>query len=392
MEKRLTTLQVAKLTEPGRHADGGNLYLFNKRTFNGKISRCWSFKYDKDGRAREMGLGPVARVSLAQARAKAAKARELLDQGIDPLDRKEAAAAASVTFRDRAHAFLEAKGADWNPVHRHQWKKAIGTDLAPIADMPVGDVTTADVLRCLTPIWQRVPDTARKTRGKIEAVLDSATALGLRTGPNPAAWRGHLALILPGRGRGEQRHHAAMDYDGVAEFIRSLRAIGSVTALALEFAILTACRSGEVRGAKWEEIDLVGKTWGVPGSRMKSGREHRVPLSDRALAILEILAARKTGDVIFTGIRTGSAIGKTTMSALCPEGATVHGFRSSFRDWAGDRTIAEHCLAHATGDSTERAYRRGDAMARRRDLMAAWAAFCEPGASATVIRLRGGRE
>jgi integrase len=267
---------------------------------------------------------------------------------------------------------------------------------AAIWDLPVDEVATEAVLSVLQPLWQRAPETASRLRGRIEAVLDFAKAHGWRSGENPAAWRGHLALILPKRQKLTRGHLAAMDFDAVPDFIGKLRERKAMAALALEFLILTAARSGEVLGARWVEIDRDAKVWTVPAARMKAGREHRVPLSGRALAILETLAAATTGDFVFPGQRHGRALSATSLEMVLRRmkigGATVHGFRSAFRDWAGETTsfpreIAEAALAHVSGDATERAYRRGDALEKRRGLMEAWAAFCEPGQGSNVVTL-----
>jgi integrase len=247
------------------------------------------------------------------------------------------------------------------------------------------------VLGALQPLWQRIPETASRLRGRIEAVLDYAKANGLRSGENPAAWRGHLALILPKRQKLSRGHHAAMPYGDLPELIAKLRDTESIHALALEFLILTAGRSGEVLGATWDEIDFDAKVWVIPASRMKAGREHRIPLSGRAVEIVERMAEIRTGVLVFAGKRRRRPLSGAAMGALVT-GATIHGFRSSFRDWCGEETsfpreIAEQALAHATGDATERAYRRGDALERRRGLMQAWAQFCEPGAESNVVAI-----
>jgi integrase len=262
----------------------------------------------------------------------------------------------------------------------------------PILDKPVDTIDTAAVLSVLQPIWARIPETASRLRGRIEAVLDFAKAHKLRSGENPAAWRGNLALILPKRPKLSRGHHAAMPYGGLREFIAKLREAESIHAFALEFLILTATRAGEVLGATWDEIDLDAKVWTIPASRMKAGREHRVPLSARALAILERTAELRTGDLVFSGRRRRRPLSGAAMGALVPD-ATVHGFRSAFRDWAGEETsfpreIAEAALAHATGGPVEQAYRRGGALEKRRALMQAWSAFCEPAGAGNVIPIR----
>jgi integrase len=260
--------------------------------------------------------------------------------------------------------------------------------------LPVDEIDTAAVLGALTPIWRAKPETASRVRGRIEAVLDAAKAQGHRTSENPAAWRGHLSHILPKRAALSRGRHAAMDYRDVPAFVEKLREIETIGALALEFTILTAARSGEVLGARWPEVDLASRVWTIPASRMKSAREHRVPLCERALAILEKMEDGRVGDLVFPGQRLGRPFGPNAMAGvlrrLGVKDATVHGFRSSFRDWCGNEThfareIAEAALAHATGDQTERAYRRSDALEKRRALMDAWADYCEPRAGDNVL-------
>jgi integrase len=264
----------------------------------------------------------------------------------------------------------------------------------PIRDLPVDAIDTSAVLAVLKPIWMKIPETASRLRGRIEAVLDYAKAHGLRSGENPATWRGHL--ILPKRAKLSRGHHAAMPYSDVPEFIGNLRARESVPALALEFLILTAARTGEVLGARWNEVDLASEVWTIPANRMKAGVEHRVPLSGRALALLAGMAEMRHGEFVFPGQRRGRPLSLSGLHKLCPSGGTIHGLRSSFRDWAGEETpypreIAEQALAHATGSAVEQAYRRGDALEKRRALMEAWANYCDPGAGGNVIALREGR-
>jgi integrase len=264
--------------------------------------------------------------------------------------------------------------------------------LRAILDKPVDTIDTAAVLSILQPVWNRIPETASRLRGRVEAVLDYAKANGLRSGENPAAWRGHLALILPKRQKLSRGHLAAMPYPDIPKFLGKLREVESIHALALEFLVLTAARSGEVLSATWDEIDLDAQVWVIPASRMKAGLLHRVPLSARAMEIVERMAEIRTGNLVFAGQRRRRPLAGTTLAALVP-GATVHGFRSAFRDWAGEETsfpreIAEQALAHATGGAVEQAYRRGDALEKRRALMQAWAQFCEPGTAGNVVPIR----
>jgi integrase len=297
------------------------------------------------------------------------------------------------TFGTCATEHFESKQKAWrNDKHKLQWLSHLSDHAASIWDMPIDVVSTEHVLKVLQPLWIRLPATAPRIRGRIEAVLDSAKAKGLRTGENPAAWRGHLALILPGRPKLSRPHHAALAYREVPAFIAKLAEFAAPHALALEFLILTAARSNEVLGALWEEIDVDARVWTIPAGRMKAGVEHRVPLSARAVEIVEKQAAIRSNEFIFPGHRNGRPLSAASLRLLRPAGATVHGLRSSFRDWAGEETqfareIAEAALAHSSGDATERAYRRGDALEKRRQLMEAWARFCERGPAANVVQI-----
>jgi integrase len=396
---KLSARTVTALTRPGRHSDGGGLYLFISRDSKA-LRRRWVFRFTQDRKTREMGLGPANGVSLAEARKLAAAARNEAANGRDPIEARDAERRASQsrkTFGECAVALIAAKQSEWRNVkHRRQWRVTLETYCVPIWAMPVDEVDTEAVLAVLRPLWQTRTETASRLRGRIEAVLDAAKAQGLRQGENPARWRGHLDKLLPKRGKLSRGHHAAMPYPQVPAFLAALREREAIAGLALEFAILTAARSGEVLGARWAEFDLESKVWVVPAGRMKAGREHRVPLSSRALAILETLAAAKTGDFVFFGQRPGKPVSPASLTMLLrrmkAEG-TTHGFRSAFRDWAGDQTIfarevCEAALAHVAGDETERAYRRGDALEKRRALMEAWAAYCEPIPESNVIALK----
>ena len=282
-----------------------------------------------------------------------------------------------------------------NAKHRAQWKMTLETYAAPLRPKAVDAITTEDVLSVLKPIWTAKAETASRLRGRIERVLNAAKAKGFRSGENPAAWRGHLENLLPKRHKLARGHHAAMPYPDVPAFVAQLREREAVAGLALEFAILTAARSGEVLGALWSEIDLDAKAWIIPPKRMKAAREHRVPLSKRALAILKRTEAAKTSNLVFPGQLAGRPLSVMAMDMVLRRmgaSVTVHGFRSSFRDWAGNEThfpreLAEHALAHVMGDKAEQAYRRSDALEKRRALMDAWAAYCEPKAASNVVRL-----
>jgi integrase len=383
---------VATLSEPARHSDGGSLYLAIDGS-GATMRRRWLFLFNWRGKRREMGLGGFPEVSLAEARAQRDVAEQAVRAGRDPIEERAAARqveAGKPTFGQIADALIEAKGPEWrNDKHRAQWKMTLEVYAAPLRPRSVDEIDTEAVLGILQPIWKTKPETASRLRGRIEAVLDAARAKGQipRNEANPARWRGHLDKLLPKRTKLSRGHHAAMDYADVPGFIAELRMRDATAALCLEFTILTACRSGEALNSLWSEIDLDRKLWTIPAKRMKATREHRVPLSDRALAILENLAKAKTGEFVFGGQKAGKPLSAMAMEMVLRrmkvEGVTVHGFRSAFRDWAGNEThfpreLAEAALAHVIGDKAEQAYRRGDALEKRRALMEAWANYCEP--------------
>lgn len=380
---RLTAKGVKALSEPGRYADGGGLYLAVRKGG----SRQWIFLYSINGRRREMGIGPASAIALAKAREIAEACREQVALGVDPLEARSAqpAQAERVTFRSVAERLIESHEPVWkNPVHVRQWRQTLEQHASAIWEMPVADVATAHVLDVLRPIWQTKPETAQRLRGRIERVLDAARVEGHREGENPARWKGHLALTLPKPAKLSRGHHPAMPYTEVPAFVASLRERLGVAPMALEFLILTAARSGEVRAMTWDEVDLDLALWTVPGERMKSGREHRVPLPPRAVNILAYARpfADRAGRV-FPSPRGGELSDMALLKLLSRMGKgeyTVHGFRSSFRDWAGDctphpREVIEAALAHAVGDATEQAYRRGDALMKRRPLMDEWGEY-----------------
>ena len=398
---KLTARAVAALSKTGKHGDGGGLYLRIDRDDRG--ARCrWMFRFVRRGATKEMGLGGYPAVSLADARKARDAAEAQARDGIDPIAEREAlrlAAAGKPTFGQMADAHIAAKQSEWrNEKHRAQWATTLETYAAPLRSRPVDEIDTAAVLVVLQPVWQLKPETASRLRGRIEAVLDAARAKGHipRNEANPARWRGHLDKLLPKRQKLTRGHHAAMDYQSTATFIARLREREATAALALEFAILTAARSGEVLNAQWPEIDLDKRLWTVPAERMKAGRDHRVPLSNRAAEILERLAGAKTSKFVFAGQRAGKPLSTMALEMVLRrmkvEGVTVHGFRSAFRDWAGNEThfpreLAEAALAHVIGDKAEQAYRRGDALEKRRKLMDTWAAYCEPGFHDNVVTL-----
>ena len=393
--------------KPGRNAlvlaDGGNLYLQCTLGAEGHVRRSWCFRYEIDGKRRELGIGPTFTVGLSEARDRARALRLQLLDGVDPLDQRRAdrltkrsEAAKRVTFADVARMYFEAHEHAWRSrKHANEWKSSLDAYAHPVlGDLAVADITTDLVLRAIEPIWQTKAVTAGRVRGRIEAILDYAKVRGLREGDNPARWRGHLDHLLPGRAKTRIKHLAALPYADVPRLMSELRGREGTTARALEFLTLTAARSNEVIGAQWSEIDLKTRTWVIPPERMKGEREHRVPLSDRVAKLLADLP--RTGDLVFPGAR-GGTLGKLAMWDLLSKlrsGVTVHGLRSTFRDWAAETTnfpnhVAEMALAHAIGDDVEASYRRGDLFEKRRKLMDAWAAYCaRPAATGTVTPLR----
>lgn len=393
---RLKALNVEREKKPGMYADGAGLYLQVTKGRKGVPAKSWIFRYMLDGNPRWMGLGPLHTITLAEARAKATECRRKLLDGIDPIqarknerERARLENARSITFRKAAEGYIDAHKAAWNNAkHSAQWTATLKTYAYPaFGSFSVQAIDTTLVMKALEPIWTEKPETANRVRGRIEAVLDWAGARGYRTGENPARWRGHLDKLLPARGKVRAvKHHAALHYDRMHDFVVALRAEEGVAALALEFLILTACRTGEVLGARWEEIDDKKGVWTIPAERMKAGKEHRVPLSDEAKAVLTRARAVKQGDFVFPGHKGDGPLSNMAMLAVLKrmkrDEITVHGFRSTFRDWAGERTnhpteVAEMALAHAVGDKVEAAYRRGDMFEKRKRLMADWAKFCD---------------
>jgi integrase len=386
-----------KAAGPGRLGDGGGLWL--EVTLAG--SRAWLFMWKADRRRSVMGLGGYPSISLARARKLASEARSCLSQRIDPREARKAVIAVP-KFGEFADALIDdLAGGFGNAKHVEQWRMTLGeTYCKSLRDKQVNEIETAHVLEVLKPIWQSKAETASRLRGRIERVLDAAKAKGLRGGENPARWRGHLDKLLSKRKKLQRGHHAAMDYGEVPAFIADLRQRPATAARALEFTILTAARSGETYGAVWSEIDLKSKVWTVPAVRMKAAREHRVPLTLHMVAILEEMATLGTDGYVFPGKRKGKPLSNLAMTMLMRRMkiyVTVHGFRSSFRDWCGEvstfpREVAEAALAHVIGDETERAYRRGDALEKRRKLMNAWANFLANGDKGKVVELRPRRE
>jgi integrase len=379
---KLSARRVATITEPGLYGDGHGLWLQVGPT-GGK---SWAFRYQLRRRARQMGLGPVDLVPLAEARQKAHEARRLLFEGIDPLERRKEQskpAPAATTFRSCAERYMAAHEAGWrNDKHRMQWSSTLRDYAYPlIGDLPVATIDTAAVMQVLEPIWSAKPETAGRVRGRIESVLSWATVAGYRQGDNPARWRGHLDQLLPAKLKVRRvRHHAAMPYRELPAFMAELRGQPGAAARALELTILCATRTGETLGATWYEIG--GDLWTIPGERMKGGRQHRVPLSPAAVTLLEALP--RDGEHLFPGQRRGKPLSNMAMAMLLRRMGhgeiTVHGMRSAFRDWAAEvahapREVAEAALAHAISNEVEAAYQRGDLLERRRELMGQWAAY-----------------
>lgn len=387
---KLTDTECKAASKPGMLGDGGGLYLNVKPTG----SKSWAFVWKASGKRREMGLGAYPAISLAKARKLAVECRESVAEGHNPIAERQKAA--EPDFADCADLFLASMEGQWrNEKHRAQWRMTLSEYARPLSSMKVSEIGTDDVLRVLTPLWQSRPETASRLRGRIERVLDYAKARGWRTGENPALWRGHLKNILPARQRLTRGHHAAMPYREVPAFVQELPSKAAMAARALEFLILTACRSGEVLGATWAEIDLSAALWTIPAGRMKAGKEHRVPLSARALAIVQALHDTRQSVYVFPGHAKGKPLSGMAFTMLMrrmeADAYTPHGFRSAFRDWAGDctsfpRDVAEHALAHRVGDATEQAYRRSDALEKRRKLMEAWADFCEARLATNVVQ------
>ncbi len=413
--ERLTALKIervknAKSPEPGMYADGGGLYL--RVTTEG--ARNWVLRYMLNRKPRWMGLGPLALYSLAEARARALDARRKRHEGIDPIEARRAErarqrldAAKAIKFKQCAENYIASHSAGWrNEKHRYQWKATLKDYAYPvIGDLPVQAVDTTLMLKVLEPIWTTKAETAGRVRQRIESVLDWAKVRGYRDGENPARWRGHLDKLLPARSRVRQVEHlAALPYAKIPDFLANLRARDAIAARALEFLILTAGRTGEVIGARWNEIDLRDKLWTVPASRMKAQREHRVPLSTQALAILDEMQTARQGDAtdgyVFPGPKLGTPLSNMALLMLLRRmelnELTVHGFRSTFRDWAAERTsypnhVVEMALAHTVSNKVEAAYRRGDLFEKRRRLMQQWATFCTTapaGETQKIVSLR----
>jgi len=394
---RLTAVEVRANDKKGMYHDGGGLYL----QVSSSGTKSWIFRFTLNGRAREMGLGPVHTIPLGDARKRAAECRRMRLDGIDPIEArsehrswKKLEAAMGMTFDACAAAYLDAHKDGWrNAKHREQWRNTLSSYAGPVfGSLPVQAVDLTLVMKALEPIWKAKPETASRLRGRIEAVLDWATVRGYRKGENPARWRGHLDKLLPARAKIQKvEHHPALPYSEIADFMAPLRSQEGIAARALEFLIVTAARTGEIIGARWDEVDLNEKVWVVPGARMKASREHRVPLSGPALAVLKQMNEIRESDFVFPGGKKGKPLSNMAMLAVLKRmgrnDLTSHGFRSTFRDWAAERTnfpreVVEMALAHTIENKVEAAYRRGDLFQKRRQLMEAWARFSEIRATA----------
>lgn len=389
--KDLSALEIGRLAAPGHHATGGvaGLYLY----INAAGARSWVLRTMVGDKRRHMGLGGYPDVTLAQAKDKARAARDQIDRGIDPIGQRttvrsqiRAQQASERSFRQAAEGYLEAHGDTWKSAkHRAQWSATLKTYAYPVVgELQIRDVAQEHVLAVLEPIWKTKNETASRLRGRIETVLDWATVRKYRTGDNPARWKGHLDKLLPAPGKVQTvRHYRALPVGQMQSFVSALCACDGTAARALEFSIFCAARSGEVRGATWAEIDFESAVWRIPAERMKAGKEHRVPLSSSAMTMLAALQRSVSSDLLFPAPRGGplSDMALTALLRRMEVDAVPHGFRSTFRDWAGEHTnypreLAEHALAHVLENKVEAAYRRGDALERRRKMMEDWAQFC----------------
>ena len=410
--KKLVPIELARMTDPGMYLDGKGLYF---RIGEGG-SKSWIFRFRFDGKRRDMGLGPFPLISLAEARKRAEECRKALHDGRDPLEARNAEKAAQrraeearriadarkTTFKDCAKAYISAHGVAWkNPKHAAQWPATLEAYVYPVfGDLPVEAIDTALVVKALEPIWTTLPETASRVRGRIERVLDWAKVQGLRAGENPAQWRGHLDKALPPHSKIKKvEHHKSLPYAELGSFMGALKTQEGIAARALEFTILTAARTGEAIGATWDEFNLAAKLWTVPKERMKAGRPHRVPLPTAALDALEAMQTVREGEYVFPGFKAAKPLSNMAMLKLLERmgrrDLTVHGFRSTFRDWAAEQTsfpreVAEAALAHTNKDKTEAAYLRSDFLEPRRQLMEAWAAFAYRLPGANVIEKKFG--
>ena len=396
IKNKLTARTVESKKVSGYYSDGGNLYLRITKS----LTKSWAFYYVKEGKRTEMGLGSIADVSLEQAREKAAELRKQLANGIEPLAEKrqqeherKLQQAKSMSFQQCADAYINAHKAGWkNPKHLQQWQNTLAQYVFPVfGDLDVKTIDTALITKCLEPIWLSKNETAGRVRGRVESILDWATARKFRTGENPARWRGHLDKLLAKPSKIQNpEHHSALPYSKIHSFLTQLREQEGIAAQCLEFTILTAARTGETIGATWAEIDLDEKIWTIPAERMKAKREHRVPLNSCALAILQNMAAIRFNDYVFPSNKKGlsNMAMLTVLKRMERTEITVHGFRSTFRDWAAEMTaypseVVEMALAHTIKNQVEAAYPRGDLLGKRSRLMENWAQYCNTPLAAT---------
>jgi len=394
-KNKLSARFVDTVKEAGRYGDGHGLYLIMKKG-GGK---SWSFVWIRGGVRREMGLGSASTVSLAQARKAAETVREQIGEGKDPIAERNKEK--PKTFEEVGAMVLATLEKTWKkPKHGANWRRAINVTCKPIHGLSINEITTQDVLKVLKPVWDKTPETGRRLRARMERVIDYGTAHGWRTGDNPARWKGHLSVLLETHEREVKKHHAAMPYAEVPAFIERLQGKDTMPAIALEFTILTAMRTEEVLGALWDEIDLDAALWTIPAERMKMKRPHSVPLSSRAMEIVQELHDTRRSKFIFAGQGRDKPLSNMSMlmtmrrMGITGDMATVHGFRSSFRDWCGDKTttpreIAEAALAHTVGSKVEQSYRRGDALEKRRGLMQLWSDYHAGVHSGDVVQLHG---
>jgi len=395
------TINSGKL-KPGLHSDGGGLYLSVSKTGSKSWAYIWvkKNKTTNKNKRRQMGLGSLLSVTVADAREKAAKARRQVSQGLDPI--KERDRIVSKSFGECATALIETLSGSWD--HKktgQQWKRSVDVYCLELKDLDIAAIDTSDVQKVLAPIWKEKPETARRVRSRIERIIDFATTKGWRKGDNPARWKNHLENILVSVDN--SKHFAAMSYKEIPAFFTILQNTETTSARALEYTILNACRTGDTIGAVWNEIDFDAMTWTIPGERLKGKKNsnraaHIVPLNERAMEVLHQQSKFKVSDFIFPGNKPNRGLSNMAMAkclkGLVTEHATVHGFRSSFRDWAGDQTsfpreVAEAALAHRVGNSVELAYRRGQALEKRRDLMRLWCDYCTGSNSGNVVQIRG---
>jgi integrase len=401
---RLDALKVKRAISPGLFADGAGLYL----QVSGSGARSWIYRFKLNGRTRDMGLGSVATFSLAEARQAALEARKLHAAGVDPIEarraqrvQRHAEAARVVTFQEEAEAYIQAHRSGWKNVkHADQWRSTLEAYVYPtIGNIGVADISPGMIVKILEPIWSKKTETANRVRGRIERILSRSASRGHRSGENPARWRGHLENILPARGRvAPVKHHPALHYSLVGHFMAALRDEPGISARALEMTIVCATRTSETIGACPEEFNLVRKVWTIPAMRMKIKREHRIPMTPRALEIIEPLL-KNAGRYVFPGPSQQKPLSNNAMLALLERmgrgDITVHGFRSSFKDWASECTgfppeVAEMALAHAIDDKVEAAYRRGDLFGKRQVLMNAWSEYClAPSHGRSIVALKG---